>query len=120
MKHQIGIKAFATYLPETYMTAKEVSEKTKGIWTEEAIIEKLGFHKKPIPGIDDGTQAMGAKAGLKCLEKFNYDPKKIDVILCIGEEWKEYPLTTSGIYIQEKIGATNAWAIDVQQRCCST
>jgi 3-oxoacyl-[acyl-carrier-protein] synthase-3 len=44
----------------------------------------------------------------------------IDLVLSIGEEWKEYPLTTSGIYIQEKIGAHKAWAIDVQQRCCST
>jgi len=42
------------------------------------------------------------------------------LILCIGEEWKEYPLTTSGIYIQEKIGANNAWSIDVQQRCGTT
>lgn len=101
------------------MTAQEVSEKTGGTWTEEAIKEKLGFNKKSIPLPEDGTQAMGAKAGKLCLEKINYDPKKIDVILCIGEEWKEYPLTTSGIYIQEQIGATNAWAIDVQQRCCS-
>ena len=28
----------------------------------------------------------------------------------VGEEWKEYPLTTSGIYVQEKIGARRAWA----------
>jgi 3-oxoacyl-[acyl-carrier-protein] synthase-3 len=46
--------------------------------------------------------------------------KKSIFILCIGEEWKEYPLTTSGIYIQEQIGAVNAWAIDIQQRCGTT
>jgi len=45
---------------------------------------------------------------------------EIDLILCIGEEWKEYPLTTSGIYIQYKIGANNAWSIDIQQRCGTT
>ena len=76
--------------------------------------------KSPIPvGPGDGTQEMGVKAALDCLKRFNYDPKKIDAILCIGEEWKEYPLTTSGVYIQEQIGAKNAWAIDVQQKCCS-
>jgi 3-oxoacyl-[acyl-carrier-protein] synthase-3 len=47
------------------------------------------------------------------------DPKEIDVILCIGEEWKEYPLTTSALYTQDKIGAVNAWGIDVQNRCCT-
>ncbi|NLW28474.1 MAG: 3-oxoacyl-ACP synthase, partial [Erysipelothrix sp.] len=48
------------------------------------------------------------------------DPLEIDVILCFGEEWKEYPLTTSALYIQDRIGATNAWGIDVQNRCCTT
>lgn len=119
MNPTVGLVAYGLYIPENTMTAKEVAEKTNGAWTEQAIREKLGFDKKPIPGAGDGTQAMGAKAGLDCLKRFNYDPKKIDVILCIGEEWKEYPLTTSGIYIQEKIGATKAWALDVQQRCCS-
>ncbi|MDG2866060.1 hypothetical protein P7M39_24885, partial [Vibrio parahaemolyticus] len=90
------------------------------LWTEQAIIEKLGIIEKPIPGKEDGTQEMGVKAALDALERTGLDPKEIDLILCIGEEWKEYPLTTSGIYIQEKIGAENAWAIDVQQRCCST
>ena len=40
--------------------------------------------------------------------------------MCFGEEWKEYPLTTSACYIQDRIGAKNAWGIDVQNRCCST
>ena len=62
---------------------------------------------------------MGAKAALNCLKNTGFDPKKIDVVLCIGEEWKEYPLTTSACYIQDIIGATNAWAIDVQNRCCT-
>lgn len=116
----VGILGTGIYIPKNRMTAKEISEATKGLWTEQAIIEKLGIIEKPIPGKEDGTQEMGVKAALDALERTGLDPKEIDLILCIGEEWKEYPLTTSGIYIQEKIGAENAWAIDVQQRCCST
>lgn len=115
----VGIVAYGLYIPETTISAAEIARRTHGTWTEDAIKEKLGFNKKSVPGPNDGTQEMGVKAGLDCLRRFEYDPRKIDVILCIGEEWKEYPLTTSGIYIQEKIGAANAWAIDVQQRCCS-
>jgi 3-oxoacyl-[acyl-carrier-protein] synthase III len=118
-KPNVGIVAYGSYIPKTVMTAADMSKATKGVWSEEAIIEKLGITKKPIPGPNDGTQEMGVKAGLDCLKRFNYDPLKIDAILCIGEEWKEYPLTTSGVYIQEQIGAKNAWAIDVQQKCCS-
>lgn len=118
-KTNAGIVGTGIYIPDKFMTAKEVSEATKGIWSEDAIINKLGFKKKPIPGEDDGTQEMGTKAAWDCLKRTGTDPMEIDLILCIGEEWKEYPLTTSGIYIQEKIGAHRAWAIDVQQRCCS-
>ena len=116
----VGIVGTGIYIPEPRMTAKEISDKTGGIWAEEAVIEKLGIIEKPIPGEDDGTQEMGVRAGLDALERTGIDPKEIDLILCMGEEWKEYPLTTSGIYIQEKIGAVNAWSIDLQQRCCST
>ena len=116
----VGIVGTGIYIPEGRMTAKEISEATNGIWAEEAVVEKLGIIEKPVPGKGDGTQEMGVKAGLDALKNTGIDPKEIDLILCIGEEWKEYPLTTSGIYIQEKIGAINAWAIDIQQRCGTT
>jgi 3-oxoacyl-[acyl-carrier-protein] synthase-3 len=115
----VGIVGTGIYIPEKRMTAKEIAEATQGLWTEEAIKEKLGFDQKPIPGPDDGTQEMGVKAAKECLTRTGVRPEEIDLVLCIGEEWKEYPLTTSGIYIQEQIGAYNAWAIDVQQRCCT-
>nr|WIF89239.1 3-oxoacyl-ACP synthase [Acholeplasma laidlawii] len=41
-------------------------------------------------------------------------------MLSVSEEWKEYPLTTSALYVQDRIGAVNAWGIDVQNRCCTT
>ena len=72
------------------MSAAEISAATKGVWSEEAIIEKLGIVEKTIPGPDDGTQEMGARAALDCLKNTGIDPLEIDVILCVGEEWKEY------------------------------
>jgi len=119
-KINIGIVGTGIYIPEDRMTAKDIADATKGVWTEEAIINKLGIIEKPIAKENDGTQEMGARAGLDALQRTGIDPKEIDLIICMGEEWKEYPLTTSGIYIQERIGASNAWAIDVQQRCCTT
>ncbi|MDR5659925.1 3-oxoacyl-ACP synthase [Serpentinicella sp. ANB-PHB4] len=115
----VGIVGTGIYIPDNYMTAKEVADATGGNWTEEAVVKKLGFKKKPVPGENDGTQEMGVRAAKDCLERTGVDPKEIDLVLSIGEEWKEYPLTTTGIYIQEQIGATNAWSLDLQQRCCS-
>ncbi|MDR2600722.1 MAG: 3-oxoacyl-ACP synthase [Oscillospiraceae bacterium] len=119
-KPSVGILGYGLYIPQPRMTAKDISLATDGVWAEKAVIEKLGIKKKPIPGPDDGTQEMGYLAAKDALERTGLDPKEIDVIICIGEEWKEYPLTTSALYIQDKIGAINAWGIDVANRCCTT
>lgn len=120
MSVNVGIVGTGIYLPDNYVTAKEISEATNGVWSEEAVISKLGVKKKIIPGQNDGTQEMGVRAALDCLKNTGVKPEEIDVVLCIGEEWKEYPLTTSALYIIGQIGAVNAWGIDVQNRCCTT
>lgn len=120
MKENIGILGYGVYVPSTTMSAADIAAATNGVWTEAAIREKLGIVKKTIPGPQDGTQEMGALAAQKAVENAKIDPKEIDVILCFGEEWKEYPLTTSALYIQDRIGAVNAWGVDVQNRCCTS
>ena len=122
MSRIVGIVGTGVYLPSGRMTAKEISEATKGVWSEAAVIEKLGIKEKTFPSNEpqDGTQEMGALAALDALKNTGIEPKDIDVILSVTEEWKEYPLTTSALYIQDRIGAVNAWGIDVQNRCCTT
>ena len=120
IKPTVGVVGTGIYIPEGRMSAKEISISTQGVWSEQAVIDKLGIRQKSMPGPNDGTQEMGALAALDCLKNTGIDPKEIDVILCVGEEWKEYPLTTSALYIQGRIGAINAWGIDVQNRCCTT
>ena len=120
MEINVGVAGLGIYVPEGRMSAAEISNATNGVWSEDAIINKLGIVEKTIPGTDDGTQEMGVKAALEALKDAQMDASEIDVILCMGEEWKEYPLTTSALYIQNKIGAVNAWGIDLQNRCCTT
>lgn len=115
----IGIIGLGTYLPKPKISAAEIAQATNGVWTQQAVKEKLGIIEKHLPGPDDGTQEMGVKAALKAIENAAISSLEIDVVISIGEEWKEYPLTTSAIYIQEKVGAKNAWGIDFQQRCAT-
>lgn len=109
------------YLPETKMTAAEISAATGGNWSEDAVINKLGIKEKYVPSGKpcDYSSEMGALASLDLIKNTGVDPMDIDAILCITEEWKEYPLTTSACYVQDRIGARKAWGIDVQNRCCS-
>ena len=117
----VGIVGLGIYLPARKMTATEIAAATGGNWTEDAVINKLGIVEKYIPSEKpcDRTQEMGALAALDCLQNTGVDPLEIDAILCITEEGKEYPLTTSACYVQNRIGAKNAWGIDVQNRCCT-
>jgi 3-oxoacyl-[acyl-carrier-protein] synthase III len=118
----VGIVGTGIYLPKGRMSAKDISDRTQGIWSEQAVIDKLGIREKVVPGdsSSDGTQEMGALAALDALKNTGVNPLDINVILSVTEEWKEYPLTTSALYIQDRIGALNAWGIDVQNRCCTT
>jgi 3-oxoacyl-[acyl-carrier-protein] synthase-3 len=116
MNH-VGVLGYGFYLPDRRMSAADIAAATGGAWSEAAVREKLGIVRKSIPGPEDGTQEMGARAALDAIARTGIDPLEIDLILCMGEEWKEYPLTTSAIYIQERIGAHRAWGIDIQQRC---
>jgi 3-oxoacyl-[acyl-carrier-protein] synthase III len=118
----VGIVGTGIYLPKGRMSAKDISDRTQGIWSEQAVIDKLGIREKVVPGdsSSDGTQEMGALAALDALKNTGINPLDINVILSVTEEWKEYPLTTSALYIQDRIGALNAWGIDVQNRCCTT
>ena len=116
-KDHVGVVGTGIYLPKRVRSAKEIAEKTNGVWTEEAVIDKLGIRKIYLPDEHDGTQAMALFAAKDALKNTGIDPLDIDLIISIGEEWKEYPLTTSALYVQGEIGAANAWGIDVQNRC---
>lgn len=114
----IGILSTGTYIPRPRMTSAEIAE-ASGI-PRRIIEEKLGILEKPIPGPDDHPCEMGARAAKVALRRAKVNAEEIDVIISISEEYKEHPLMVSGIKIQQLVGARNAWAVDIAQRCCTT
>ncbi|WP_027718890.1 3-oxoacyl-ACP synthase [Desulfovirgula thermocuniculi] len=111
----VGIRSTGVYLPERYMTSADIARES-GI-PQEIIEKKLGFYRKPVPGPDDHTIEMGIRAARAALAKGGVDPDEIDLVIYIGEEYKEHLLQTGAIKLQGGIGAKRAWAFDVQLRC---
>ena len=115
VKENVGILSTGVYIPDNYMDSEEIADNT-GI-PEDVIREKFGITKKPIPGEEDHTCAMGIKASNKAIEKAGIDPEEIDLVIWAGAEHKEYPMWTASIKLQHEIGAYNAWAFDIALRC---
>ena len=80
----------------------------------------MGIKRKTVPGTEDHTCEMGIRAAKQAIERADIDPLTIDLVIYIGEEYKEYPLWTAAIKLQEEIGALNAWAFDAALRCGTT
>lgn len=114
----IGIVGVGSYLPAPIMTAADIAE-ASGI-EEWVIRDKFGITAKHVPGPDDHTNRMAIYAAQDCLARCQVAPEEIDVVLCTTEEWKEYLLWTAGINLAHEIGATRAWAVDLQMRCGTT
>lgn len=114
----VGIRSIAMYLPEQRMTSAEISA-LSGV--PQTVVEtKLGIIEKPIPGPDDHPCEMGIRAAKLAIERVGIDPLDIDVVIYIGEEYKEYPVWTAALKLQEEIGARNAWGFDAALRCGTT
>jgi 3-oxoacyl-[acyl-carrier-protein] synthase-3 len=114
-REPIGIAGIGVYIPQKHITAAEISM-LSGI-PSDVIEHKMGISRKPIPGDGDHSCAMGVLAAKQAIESAGVDPRDIDVVIYIGEEYKEYPMWTASIKLQQEVGAVNAWAFDASLRC---
>ena len=112
----VGLEAWGVYIPKERHTSEHISQKT-GI-PKNIIEEKFGLKSKTVPGPDDHTVAMGAKASFQALERANLSPEDLDLIIWAGEVYAERPMMTYGIKLQQLLGnPSKAWAFDINQRC---
>ncbi|NUV00265.1 hypothetical protein XO12_09255 [Marinitoga sp. 1154] len=113
----VGILSIGVYIPETFITAEEISEKTK--IPVDVIKEKFGVIKKPIPGPKDTTSYMGIKAAQQAIERAKIKSEDIDLVIWNGGQHKDYPCWLAGLKIADVLGAKNAWSFDMEAMCGS-
>lgn len=110
-----GVTGLATYVPSGRMSPAEVAA-ASGL-PEWVVRDKLGLHARVVPGPDDQPTAMAVRAARRALERAGRTPEDVDVVVCITEEHKEYPVWTAGIKLAFDLGAERAYAFDVGQKC---
>ncbi|QTA37433.1 3-oxoacyl-ACP synthase [Thermosipho ferrireducens] len=113
----IGIIGLGVYVPENYMTYKDISQIT-GI-PENVVRDKMGIVKKPIPSQKDTTSFMGIMAAKEAIENAGISPGEIDVVIWNGAQHKDYPNWLAGVKVAYEIGAFNSWSFDMEAMCGS-
>ncbi len=112
----VGLESWGIYLPKERHTSEYISIQT-GI-PKDIIEKKFGLKSKTIPGVEDHTVAMGAKASFQALERANITANDLDLIIWAGEVYAERPMMTYGIKLQQLLGnPRRSWAFDINQRC---
>jgi 3-oxoacyl-[acyl-carrier-protein] synthase-3 len=107
---QVGLVATASYLPERWLTAADVAERS-GI-PEQVIVEKFGLRGKHIAAADEHVSDLGVRAAERLLDETGFDPKLIDVVMYYGSMWRDYPVWQVAPHMAHRLGATNAFAVE--------
>jgi len=111
----LGVVSYGLYLPQSFETAEEIAERS-GL-SRDQVVNELGIEKKCHPTTEDQPAIMAVRAAEQAFERArDVTPQDVDVVIWVGEEYKEYICQTAGIRLQEEVGARKAWAFDLVEQ----
>jgi 3-oxoacyl-[acyl-carrier-protein] synthase-3 len=110
VRSRVSLAATASYLPERWMTAAEVAERS-GI-PETVVVEKFGLRGKHIAAADEHVSDLSVRAAETLLADAGIDRSEIDVVMYYGSTWKDYAVWQAAPWIAHRIGARNAYAVE--------
>jgi 3-oxoacyl-[acyl-carrier-protein] synthase III len=113
---RVGIAAIATYLPERWMPAAEISA-ASGI-PEQVVVERFGLRGKHIAASDEHVTDLSVAAGERALAEAGHEPGEIDVVVYFGSSWKEWPVWQAAPWIAHRLGCESAWALELDYVSC--
>lgn len=112
-----AITAVGKYVPEYVLTNKEletlVDTNDEWITTRTGIKERRILKEK-----NQGTSFMAIKAANDLIHKANINPLDIDMVI-VATATPDMPVASTAVFTATQIGATNAFAYDLQAACSS-
>lgn len=112
-----AITAVGKYLPDYVLTNKELETlvETNDDWiTTRTGIKERRILKEP----SKGTSFMAIRAAQNLLSKSKINPEEIDMVI-VATATPDLPVASTAVYTATEIGATNAFAYDLQAACSS-
>ncbi|MGB5170174.1 MAG: beta-ketoacyl-ACP synthase III [Eudoraea sp.] len=110
-----AITAVGAYVPEFRLTNKMLE--TMVDTNDEWITARTGIKERRIlKDKDKGTSYLAIKAAENLIAKSGVDPKEIDLVI-VGTATPDLPVASTSAFVAAKIGASNAFAFDMQAAC---
>ena len=110
----VGIIGTGHYAPDNIVTNKDLEKIVDT--TDEWIRTRTGIEERRIAKDDEDSSDMAYQAAVNALEDADMKAEEIDLIL-VATVTPDTPFPTVSCMIQEKIGATNAAAMDISAAC---
>jgi 3-oxoacyl-[acyl-carrier-protein] synthase-3 len=114
MSRRAIITSVGHYYPEDVLTNADLEKMVDT--SDEWIISRTGIKERRILEYGKGSSYMGAKAAKMILEQRGISPEEIDVII-VATVTPDMIFPNTACLIQEKIGAVNAWGMDLNGAC---
>ncbi len=112
-----AISAVGKYLPDYILTNKELE--TLVDTNDDWITSRTGIKERRIlKESNQGTSFMAIRAAKDLLHKSNINPKEIDMVI-VATATPDLPVASTAVFTATEIGATNAFAYDLQAACSS-
>jgi 3-oxoacyl-[acyl-carrier-protein] synthase-3 len=116
------ISGTGSAFPATRVTNSELADRLAGLNVETSdrwIRERTGIRERRYSKLDkagESTSSLGAAAAVPALEMAGKAPSEIDQII-VATCSPDTMIPSSACWLQHKIGAHNAWAMDINAAC---
>ncbi len=114
MERNAVITGVSHYVPEKILSNKDLETMVET--NDEWIVTRTGIRERRILEGERGSAFLGYHAARNLLKEKDIDPLEIDLIICATVTPDTF-FPSNACRIQDDLGATNAWAMDLNGAC---
>jgi 3-oxoacyl-[acyl-carrier-protein] synthase-3 len=113
-QRRVLIIGTGSYLPQRVLTNADLEKMVET--SDEWIVTRSGIKERHIARPDEPTSEMCASAARLAIEQSGLSPAELGAII-VATITPDMPLPSTACFVQEKIGAKNAFCFDLQAAC---
>ncbi|GAB4165476.1 MAG: ketoacyl-ACP synthase III [Geothermobacteraceae bacterium] len=111
---RVRITGTGSYLPEKILSNADLEKMVET--SDEWITTRTGISERRVAAAEENTSDLAVNAARKALEMAGAAPEEIGYIV-VGTITGDFPWPATACLVQDKLGAKNAFAVDVSAAC---